>query len=69
MKVKIKLKNGTRKKYDDVKMIKELSNNNEIVIANKEVCAFQFMDNKPRLQIVKTCINKYEIKNIKISEL
>ena len=50
-------------------MIKPLVNDNEIIIENKEVCAFQFIDKKSKLQKVKTNINKYEIENIEITEL
>lgn len=69
MKVKIKYKNGNVITFDDVRMIKPLVNDNEIIIENKEVCAFQFIDKKSKLQKVKTNINKYEIENIEITEL
>lgn len=69
MKVKIEYKNGDVITFDDVRMIKTLVNDNEIIIENKEVCAFQFIDKKPKLQKVKTSINKYEIENIEITEL
>ena len=69
MKVKITLNNGNKINYDDVTTIKTLANDNKIVIENKEVCQFQFIDTKPKLQKVKTYINKYEIEKIEILEV
>lgn len=69
MKVKITLNNGNKINYNDVTTIKTLANDNKIVIENKEVCQFQFIDKKPKLQKVKTYINKYEIEKIEILEV
>ena len=69
MKVKIKFENGNVITLDDVRMIKPLVNENEIIIEYKEVCAFQFIDDKPKLQRVKWYIEKQELKSIEITEL
>lgn len=69
MKVEVTFKNGLKRKYDDVRMIKPLVNENAIIIEYKEVCAFQFIDDKPKLQSVKYCIEKQELIRIGIIEL
>lgn len=69
MKVVVTHKSGIREILDDVKMIKTLTTRNEIIIENKQICQFQFIDKKPKLQKVKTYINKYEIEKIEILEV
>lgn len=69
MKVNVILKNGIEKTLDDVRVIKPLVNENKIIIVYKDICKFQYIDDKPKLQSVKWYIDKMELKNIKILEV
>jgi hypothetical protein len=69
MKVIISLKNGRKSKLDDVRMIKPLVNEHKIIVEYKQVCSFEFIDDKPKLQKVKWYIDKQELENIEIIEL
>ena len=69
MKVKVTLKNGIDRVFDGVRMIKPLVNENKIIIEYKEVCQFEYLDDKPKLQKVKWYIEKLELENIEIIEI
>lgn len=69
MKVAVTYKSGIRQIIDNVKMIKPLVTRNEIIIENKQVCQFQFIDDKPRNQKVQHCFDKYLIEKIEILEV
>lgn len=69
MKVKVTLKNGIARVFDDVRVIKPLVNEPKVIIVYKDVCQFEFMDDKPKLQQVKWYIEKQELENIEILEI
>lgn len=69
MKVVVTHKSGIREILDDVRMIKTLTTRNEIIIENKQVCQFQFIDDKPKKQKVQHCLDKSTIEKIEILEV
>lgn len=69
MKVKVTLKNGIARVFDDVRVIKPLVNEPKVIIVYKEVCQFEFMDDKPKLQQVKWYIDNMVLKKIEILEI
>ena len=69
MKVVVTYKNGIREILDDVRIIKTLTTRNEIIIENKQICQFQFIDDKPRNQKVQHCLDKSTIEKIEILEV
>lgn len=69
MKVKVTLKNGIETILNDVRVIKPLVNESQVIIVYKDVCQFEYIDDKPKLQMIKWYIYKQEIEKIEIIEL
>lgn len=69
MKVAVTYKSGIRQIIDNVKMIKPLVTRNEIIIENKQLCQFEFIDDKPKKQKVQHCLDKSTIEKIEILEV
>ena len=69
MKVVVTHKSGIREILDDVRMIKPLVTRNEIIIENKQICQFQFVDDKPKNQKVQHCLDKSTIEKIEILDV
>ena len=53
MKVKVTLKNGIETILNDVRVIKPLVNEPQVIIVYKDVCQFEYIDDKRKLQMIK----------------